>query len=222
MKNIQIAIDGPAGAGKSTVAKKVAQSLNYLYIDTGAMFRALTYEAIQQRIDLSNGKQLRKLLESIEITFLQDKSGQRVLVNDRDVTEEIRSQIVTNNVSIVATHKEVREEMLVRQQKLAKAGGVVMDGRDIGTCVLKDAPLKIFLTASSEERAYRRHSELKAKGVETNLNLLKQEIEQRDKRDSEREIAPLKKAEDAIEIDSTRLTIDEVVKKILSLVEKRN
>lgn len=219
---MQIAIDGPAGAGKSTVAKKVAKALHYLYIDTGAMFRSLAYEAIRLNVDLSNGTKLRKLLESIDIKLLQNDHGQRVFINNKDVTDLIRSQAVTNNVSIVATHKEVREEMLVRQQHLAKSGGVVMDGRDIGTCVLKDAELKIFLTASAEERARRRYDELKQKGIETNLKQLKKDIEERDKRDSEREIAPLKKAQDAIEIDSTHLTIDDVVQKILTLAKERS
>lgn len=219
---MQIAIDGPAGAGKSTVAKRVAKALQYLYIDTGAMFRALTYEAIRLNIDLSNGTKLRKLLKNIDIQLVQTENEQRVYVNDKDVTEEIRSQIVTNKVSIVATHKEVREEMLTLQQQLAKQGSVVMDGRDIGTCVLKDAPLKIFLTATAEERARRRHNELKEKGIHTDIVQLQKEIEERDKRDSERKIAPLKKAQDAIEIDSTHLTIDEVVRKILKLVEERS
>lgn len=219
---MQIAIDGPAGAGKSTVAKKVANKLKYLYIDTGAMFRALTYEAIRLNIDLSNGEKLSKLLKTIDIQLIQSDHGQRVLVNNVDVTEEIRSQAVTKHVSIVATHKEVREEMLIRQRELASKGSVVMDGRDIGTCVLKNAPLKIFLTATAEERARRRHQELKTKGIHTDIKQLQKEIEERDKRDTEREIAPLKKAEDAIEIDSTNLTIDEVVEKILALVEERS
>lgn len=219
---MQIAIDGPAGAGKSTVAKKVANELNYLYIDTGAMFRALTYEALRLNVDVNDGKQLSQLLKGLEIEFIPNENGQRVLVNNTDVTEEIRSQKVTNNVAAVATHKEVRAEMLARQRQLASKSSVVMDGRDIGTCVLKDAPLKIFLTASAEERARRRHQELKMKGIHTDINQLKKEIEERDKRDSEREIAPLKKAEDAIEIDSTHLTIDEVVQKILALVKERS
>lgn len=219
---MQIAIDGPAGAGKSTVAKKVAETLQYLYIDTGAMFRSLTYEAIRLKIDLSNGEELRKLLESLEITFLQTDEGQRVFLNHHDITEHIRSPQVSKYVSIVATHKEVRDEMLIRQQQLAKEGQVVMDGRDIGTHVLTDADLKIFLTASANERAKRRYAELKEKGIETNLAQLKKEIEERDKRDSEREIAPLKKAKDAIEIDTTHLSIDDVVEKILTLVKERS
>lgn len=219
---MQIAIDGPAGAGKSTVAKKVANELNYLYIDTGAMFRALTYEALRLNVDVNDGKQLSQLLKDLEIEFIPNENGQRVLVNDTDVTEEIRSQKVTNNVAAVAMHKEVRAEMLTRQRQLASKGSVVMDGRDIGTCVLRDAQLKIFLTASAEERARRRHQELIMKGIHTDINQLKKEIEERDKRDSEREIAPLKKAEDAIEIDSTHLTIDEVVQKILALVKERS
>ncbi|PWA12391.1 (d)CMP kinase [Pueribacillus theae] len=222
MRKIQIAIDGPAGAGKSTVARQVASNLNYLYIDTGAMFRALTYEAIKANIHFSDAAGLKKLLENTEIHLIQDKVGQKVIVNGEDVTEAIRSQEVTNAVSKVAVHKEVREEMLTRQRFLAKNGGVVMDGRDIGTCVLKDAALKIFLTASVEERARRRFEELLSKGVSTNLDELQTEIELRDRQDSEREIAPLKKAEDAIVIDSTNLSIQEVVNKILGLVKERN
>jgi len=219
---MQIAIDGPAGAGKSTVAKKVANELNFLYIDTGAMFRALTHEALRLNVNLSNGEKLSQLLKNLDIKFIPTENGQRVLVNDTDVTEEIRSQEVTNHVAIVAAHKAVREEMLKRQRQMASKGSVVMDGRDIGTCVLKDAHLKIFLTASSEERARRRHQELSMKGIHTDMNQLKKEIEERDKQDSERDIAPLKKAEDAIEIDSTHLTIDEVVQKILTLVKERS
>lgn len=222
MRKIQIAIDGPAGAGKSTVARQVASNLNYLYIDTGAMFRALTYEAIKANIHFSDGAGLKKVLENTEINLIQDKAGQKVIVNGEDVTEAIRSQEVTNAVSKVAVHKEVREEMLTRQRFLAKNGGVVMDGRDIGTCVLKDAALKIFLTASVEERARRRFEELLSKGVSTNLEQLQTEIEWRDKQDSEREIAPLKMAEDAIVIDSTNLSIQEVVNKILEFVKERN
>lgn len=222
MRKIQIAIDGPAGAGKSTVARQVASNLNYLYIDTGAMFRALTYEAIKANIHFSDSAGLKKVLENTEINLIQDKAGQKVIVNGEDVTEAIRSQEVTNAVSKVAVHKEVREEMLTRQRFLAKNGGVVMDGRDIGTCVLKDAALKIFLTASVEERARRRFEELLSKGVSTNLEQLQTEIEWRDKQDSEREIAPLKMAEDAIVIDSTNLSIQEVVNKILEFVKERN
>ncbi len=219
---MQIAIDGPAGAGKSTVAKRVAQTLDFLYIDTGAMFRSLTYEAIRRKIDLSNGAELRRLLESLEIELKQHKNGQRVYINGEDVTAQIRSQEVSNRVSIVAAHKEVREEMLIRQQRMAQQGHVVMDGRDIGTCVLKDAELKIFLTASVEERARRRYAELIENGIETSLEQLKKEIEERDKRDSERAVAPLKKADDAIEIDTTHLSIDDVVENILTLAKERS
>ena len=219
---MQIAIDGPAGAGKSTVAKRVAQTLDFLYIDTGAMFRSLTYEAIRRKIDLSNGAELRRLLESLEIELKQHKNGQRVYINGEDVTAQIRSQEVSNRVSIVAAHKEVREEMLIRQQRMAQQGHVVMDGRDIGTCVLKDAELKIFLTASVEERARRRYAELIENGIETSLEQLKKEIEERDKCDSERAVAPLKKADDAIEIDTTHLSIDDVVENILTLAKERS
>lgn len=158
-KKISIAIDGPAAAGKSTVAKIVAERLSYLYIDTGAMYRALTYKAIQQNVDLQNESELLDMLLDTSIEFVQEKKGQLVLLDGENVTDEIRTNDVTNSVSIVAKHKKVREEMVKRQQELASGGGVVMDGRDIGTHVLPKAEVKIFLLASVEERAQRRHQE---------------------------------------------------------------
>ncbi|MDM5199538.1 (d)CMP kinase [Fictibacillus enclensis] len=220
-KKLKIAIDGPAGAGKSTVAKLVADQLSYIYIDTGAMYRALTYKALKTSSNLHDGSVLQSLLKETEIELEITDAGQAVILDGRNVSEEIRSAEVTNNVSFVATPQEVREEMVRRQQKLAAQGGVVMDGRDIGTHVMPDAELKVFLVATVEERAKRRYEENQNKGYETSLEQLKEEISLRDKRDSEREFAPLKKADDAIELDTTSMSIQDVVNEILHLVSER-
>lgn len=214
-KNIAIAIDGPAAAGKSTVAKLVAQELSYIYIDTGAMYRALTLSALNANLDINNERQLINLLDQMTIDLIQSDEEQKVLVNGVDVTLDVRTQAVTNNVSYVSAHAEIRAEMVKRQQALAKNSGVVMDGRDIGTHVLPEAELKYFLIASVEERAKRRYDENIKKGMKTNLEELKSEIEQRDSIDSKRETAPLIKADDAEELDTTSLTINDVVKIIL-------
>lgn len=192
-KKLKIAIDGPAGAGKSTVAKLVADQLSYIYIDTGAMYRALTYKALKTSSNLHDGGVLQSLLKETEIELEITDAGQAVILDGKNVSEEIRSTEVTNNVSFVATPQKVREEMVRRQRRLAAQGGVVMDGRDIGTHVMPDAELKVFLVASVEERAKRRYEENRNKGYETSLEQLKEEISLRDKRDSEREFAPLKK-----------------------------
>ncbi|MCH1624766.1 (d)CMP kinase [Fredinandcohnia quinoae] len=221
-KKISIAIDGPAAAGKSTVAKIIAEKLSYIYIDTGAMYRALTYKAIQESLDLECEEQLINTLQIIEIELKPSENGQLVFINQENITDKIRDQDVTSAVSIVAKHRKVREEMVRRQQNFAKNGGVVMDGRDIGTHVIPHAEVKIFLLASVDERALRRHEENTAKGYNSNLEKLKEEIALRDKLDSEREVAPLKKAVDAIEIDTTSLSIQEVVSRIMEIVEGKN
>ncbi|OZU90094.1 cytidylate kinase [Virgibacillus indicus] len=220
MNRIAIAIDGPAAAGKSTVAKIVAEKLSYIYIDTGAMYRALTLKALQSSLQLEDEHPLVDLLHFTTIELRQSENGQLVFLDDTDVTAEIRSQKVTNNVSYVAKHPEVRKEMVKRQQVLAEKRGVVMDGRDIGTHVIPDAEIKIFLIATVEERANRRHAENVAKGFSSNLEELKKEIEQRDLIDTKREAAPLIKAEDAIEIDTTALSINDVAEQILAEVSK--
>ncbi|MBU8916262.1 (d)CMP kinase [Bacillus sp. FJAT-29953] len=220
-RKISIAIDGPAAAGKSTVAKIVAENLSYIYIDTGAMYRALTYKAIANNLDLEDEDSLVEMLLKTEIGLLPSDNGQIVLLDKLDVTNEIRTSEVTNLVSIPSKHLRVREEMVRRQQSFAKSGGVVMDGRDIGTHVLPNAEVKVFLLASVDERAERRHNENLQKGFPSDLEKLKEEIARRDKIDSEREVAPLKKAEDATEIDTTSLTILEVVDKIMALVHER-
>ncbi|UOQ42692.1 (d)CMP kinase [Halobacillus salinarum] len=219
-KNLTIAIDGPAAAGKSTVAKKVARRLSYTYIDTGAMYRALTWKAIQAGISLNDEKELSGLLSKTKIDLVQTKEGQSIMLDGKDVSLEVRTQEVTNQVSFTAKHKTVREAMVERQRQLVKTRGVVMDGRDIGTHVLPDADVKIFMVASVEERAERRHIENQEKGFASDLEQLKEEIRQRDAIDSTREYSPLVKAEDAIEVDTTSLSIDEVVERILTIVEK--
>ncbi|WP_066385088.1 (d)CMP kinase [Neobacillus mesonae] len=220
-KKLSIAIDGPAAAGKSTVAKIVAERLSYVYIDTGAMYRAITYKAIIENLNLEDEEALLDTLLATEIELLPSENGQLVYLDHKDVTKEIRTSEVTNSVSIVSKHAKLREEMVRRQQSFAKSGGVVMDGRDIGTHVLPNAEVKVFLLASVEERALRRHTENMQKGFPSDLERLKQEISLRDKIDSEREAAPLKKAEDAVEIDTTSLTIPEVVDQIMALVDER-
>jgi CMP/dCMP kinase len=220
-KKLSIAIDGPAAAGKSTVAKIVAENLSYIYIDTGAMYRSLTYKALMNHVNLEDEASLLDTLLSSTIDLQPSETGQLVYLDNKDVTDEIRSAEVTNSVSYVAIHEQVRKEMVRRQQEFAVGGGVVMDGRDIGTHVLPNAELKVFLLASVEERAIRRHNENMQKGYPSDLEKLKEEIALRDKIDSEREVAPLKKADDAIEIDTTSLTIPDVVEKIMALVHER-
>ncbi|MGD6878206.1 (d)CMP kinase [Bacillus infantis] len=221
IKKISIAIDGPAAAGKSTVAKIAAEKLSYIYIDTGAMYRALTYKAIEAGADLENEDKLMDILTSIQIDLLPGEQGQIILVDGENVTEVIRTAAVTNSVSIAAKHRKVREEMVRRQKAFSIGGGVVMDGRDIGTHVLPHAEVKVFLLASVDERAMRRHQENIKKGYPSDLEQLKTDIAYRDKLDSEREIAPLKKADDAVVIDTTSLAIPEVVEKIMLLAEER-
>lgn len=220
-KAIAIAIDGPAAAGKSTVAKIVAEKLSYIYIDTGAMYRALTLKAMIENIHLDDENLLVRLLKRIDIKLKQGKNSQIILVDGMDVTSEIRSQKVTNNVSFVAKHSSVRKEMVNRQQTLAVNRGVVMDGRDIGTHVLPDAEVKIFLVATVDERAKRRYEENLKKGFQSNIEELKKEIEQRDLIDSKREAAPLLKANDAFEIDTTSLSINDVAQRILEKVSTK-
>ncbi|WP_342509825.1 (d)CMP kinase [Sporosarcina sp. FSL K6-2383] len=218
---IKIAIDGPAAAGKSTIAKMTAEKLGYTYIDTGSMYRALAHKALRRSIDTTNGEELENLLQETEIVLVPSGTGQAVIVDGVDVTEELRSQQVTAHVSAVAVHSGVRRLMVDKQRQLAEGTGVVMDGRDIGTAVLPHAELKIFMTASVEERALRRHIENNERGIETSLEELQAEISERDRADSEREVSPLKQAEDAVLIDTTSMSIEEVASQISKLAEKR-
>ncbi|MBY5032934.1 (d)CMP kinase [Streptococcus suis] len=213
MKSIQIAIDGPASSGKSTVAKIIAKNFGYTYLDTGAMYRSATYLALANGIEVTDQNRIVALLAQYPIRFGRDENGQQlVFVGDEDVTLPIRDNQVTNNVSAVAALPLVREELVRLQQEIAQAGGIVMDGRDIGTVVLPQAELKIFLIASVEERALRRFKENTERGIETDLESLKQEIAARDYKDSHREVSPLKAADDAITFDTTGVSIEGVVK----------
>ena len=220
-KQIQIAIDGPAAAGKSTIAKKTAELLGYTYVDTGAMYRAITYKAIQLNIDLQDGEKLTSLLKETTIELKPSPKGQLVFLDNQEVTDEIRSLKVTASVSQVAAHAHLREEMVLRQLEMGKDGKIVMDGRDIGTHVLTNAELKIFMSASVEERAKRRYLENQKRGIESDLKELAEEIALRDKMDSERDASPLIQAEDAVFIDTTELTIEQVSEKIMQLAKER-
>ena len=221
MKTIQIAIDGPASSGKSTVAKIIAKDFGYTYLDTGAMYRAATYIALNNQVSPEDSSRLLELLEQYPISFGRAENGdQLVFVGDVDVTDPIRENEVTNAVSAFAAIPTVREKLVALQQEIARQGGIVMDGRDIGTVVLPQAELKIFLVASVDERAERRYKENLSKGIETDLETLKEEIAARDYKDSHRETSPLKQAEDAIYLDTTGLSILEVVEKIKSEAQK--
>ena len=219
-KKISIAIDGPAAAGKSTIAQMIAKELSYTYIDTGAMYRAITYKALQQHVDVNNESKMATLLTESDIQLDYDSSGQRIILDGADVTEVIRKEDVSNAVSYVASHRMIRKKMVEQQRQLANNISVVMDGRDIGTEVLPDAEIKIFLLASVEERALRRHKENIAKGYDSDLYQLMGDIRDRDERDANRKVSPLVQAEDAILMDTTALTINEVVDAILQKVKE--
>lgn len=219
-KKIAIAIDGPAGAGKSTIAKLVSKKLKIVYLDTGAMYRAVALRAIRENVDTLDRDKLANLIKSIDIRVEYMGDDQRIYLDDEDVSDLIRTPEVSIGASNVAVIPEVRIKMVELQRVIAKKCSVVMDGRDIGSYVLPDASLKIFLTASIEERAKRRYNEQLLKGVNNvTLEDVKKDIEYRDKNDSSRAFAPLIKASDAVEVDTTRMSIDEVAEKILEQIE---
>lgn len=219
-QTIQIAIDGPAGAGKSSVAKVLSKRLGCIYLDTGAMYRAVTWAAMQQNIPFDNQEAMAQLLDTLKIEFIEDNGVQRLFCNGTDVTEAIRTPEISANVSAVSMIPIVRESMTAQQRRIAAGHDVLMDGRDIGTTVLPDAQYKFFLTASLKERARRRGLELEAKGQAVDYTQLEQDIALRDKKDSEREISPLKQAEDAELIDTSDLSFDEVVELLLHKIKK--
>ncbi|MBD9366047.1 (d)CMP kinase [Leuconostoc mesenteroides] len=221
MTNFQVAIDGPASAGKSTIAKILATKLNYVYVDTGAMYRTITLAAKKNGIAYNDEEKIKNLLSQTEIRFEPSTPVQRVFLNDTDVTEEIRSAEVTNNVSVVASFADVRSNLVNRQREIANNNSVIMDGRDIGTTVLPEADVKIFLVASVDERAQRRYKENVSKGMTTDLETLKREIEARDYKDSHRQISPLTQAKDAVLVDTTGQSIDDVVAKIANIIENK-
>ena len=216
----QIAIDGPAGAGKSTIAKKLARELDFIYVDTGAMYRAIAYFFIENGIESLDGINVKVLCAQMDIRISYEDGNQQVILNGKNVTSHLRDEAVGKMASNVAVNGDVREKLLDLQKYIANEADVVMDGRDIGTKILPDAELKVFLTASVNVRAKRRYDELVAKGIESNLDEIKEDIRIRDERDMNREISPLCQADDAVLIDSSFMTIDEVVAKIISLYNK--
>ena len=219
MKHIAVAVDGPAGAGKSSVSKAVAKDMGYTYIDTGAMYRAAALFAIENGIDICNDRAaLISRLDEIKIALKNENGAQRVYLNGRDVSGRIRQEDVSVGASDIAVIPEVRVKLVAMQREMAKTDDVIMDGRDICSTVLPDARVKIFLTASVDARAKRRYDELTAKGVECDYEKLKADIEYRDKNDSEREMSPLKKADDATLLDTTDLTFDEAVERVKELI----
>lgn len=221
-RKLVVAIDGPAGAGKSTVARAVADALGYLYIDSGAMYRAATLGCQRRGIDLADPDAVSKAVRSMKIRLASTDAGPpAVYLDDEDVTEAIRAARVGEEVSIVSSHASVRDEMVSRLRHTAREGGVVMDGRDIGTVVFPDADVKVFLTATPEERARRRLQEMRARGESLTFEQVLQSIVERDQRDSSRASAPLKRASDAILVDTTPYDIAEVIERVLAICRER-
>lgn len=217
---MQIAIDGPAGAGKSTIAKRLAGELGFIYIDTGAMYRCLTWKALKSQIDLAEPVRLKQIAENTTIEFKQNGLEQRVICDGIDVSIAIRSPEVNAAVSIVASYPEIRSMMVGQQQDMAQNHSVVMDGRDIGECVLPDADYKFFLTASIEERARRRQLELADSGFDPGFDAVRQDIAERDKKDSCREVGALKVLPDSIVIDTSHMEIDDLMRLILETIRR--
>lgn len=218
MKKIKIAIDGPSAAGKSTLAKILAEKLQYVYIDTGAMYRCVAYYIITKGIDMENEQAVVGVLKDIHITM---DANHKIYLNGQDVSNEIRSNEVSMGASRVSVYEEVRSFLVDQQRKMAASGGVILDGRDIGTVVLPNAELKIYQVASVETRSMRRYLENKERGISCDLKTISDEIAQRDYQDSNREHSPLKQAKDAIVLDTSNLTLDAVVAKVMKLVEQQ-
>ena len=212
-----IAIDGPAGAGKSTIAKLVAKEKGYIYVDTGAMYRGLAIHFLDKGIQPQETEKVIEACKDAEVTIAYEDAVQHVYLNGKDISSRLRNEEVGNMASVTSAIPEVRKKLLELQQNLAKTQNVIMDGRDIGTCVLPHADVKAYLTASVETRAKRRYQELQEKGEDCNLEEIAHDIEERDRRDTTREIAPLKQAEDAVLVDSSDMTIADVVKTIVDL-----
>lgn len=221
MKRIRISIDGPAGAGKSTVARALAQRLSYVYLDTGALYRTVALAAKREGIPVDDSKKLGDLARRVKIRLVREGNIEFVELNGRRIGEEIRTEELGNLASQVSKFSEVREALLSLQRDLADGGGVVMEGRDIGSVVLPEAELKFFLVASFKERAKRRWRELVARGSQVELPMIEEEVIKRDKVDSEREVSPLVKPEGAVEIDTTDLTIDEIVARMYRFAKER-
>ena len=213
-----IAIDGPAGAGKSTIAKLVAAKLGFIYVDTGAMYRAMALYFLENGIQPEDEEKVSAACGQIDISLRYQDGVQQVILNGRDVSGKIRTEAVGNAASVVSAYRAVRQALLALQQNLAKTSNVIMDGRDIGTVVLPHAQVKIYLTASSMVRAKRRYDELTAKGEPCDLEKIRQDIEDRDYRDMHRETSPLKQAEDAVLVDTSDMTIEQVIDRIVALI----
>ena len=220
-KKIAIAIDGPAGAGKSSISKVVANELGYLYIDTGAMYRGVTWAVLDSHVNVNNQQDVESLLPSLDLTLEPTANACKVFVKGQDVTDLIRQQQINENVSTIASYKGVRKYLVERQQAMAAVGGVILDGRDIGSVVLPKAELKIYLTASVDARAKRRWLEVQGTSNEQSLEDIKKNVESRDEMDKNRDESPLVCVEDAIVVDSSNMTFDETVEHILHLVQER-
>ncbi len=218
--NFIIALDGPASSGKSTTARLLAQRLKYIYIDTGAMYRACALFSIEKKIDLDDFNALEWLLDNVKVRIEYNEVGNRVILNDEDVTERIREADVTEMSSKIATLKLVRKKMVDLQRRMGRDGGVIMDGRDIGTVVFPGADFKFFIIADLKTRAQRRWMEFKEKGIEKSLEEIEKDLRWRDRNDTNREVGPLRKAEDAIELDTTSLTIEEQVNILYNLIAR--
>ena len=221
MEHFNIAIDGPAGAGKSTIAKLAARELGFVYVDTGAMYRSMALYFIRQGIDPEDERAIAAACPQVDVTIRYAEGVQQVILNGEDVSGRIRAEEVGRMASATSVYAPVREKLVQLQQQLAKQADVIMDGRDIGTCVLPDAPVKIYLTASVEIRARRRFRELEEKGVPCDIKEIEKDIEERDYRDMHRENSPLKRAEDAVLLDSSHMTIDQVVESIVRIAGER-
>lgn len=221
MKRFAIAVDGPAGSGKSTVAKAVARKLGIIYVDTGAMYRTVALYCAQKRIPWEEEGNVVASLDDMKMKIVPEEGGQRIFLQEEDVTTAIRSAEIGKGASMVAAYPQVREAMVALQQEMAKEHSVIMDGRDIGTVVLPDAEVKVYLDAGVEERARRRVGELEAKGEAADLEEIKKMIIERDYNDMHREHSPLKKADDAVSLDSTGMSIEEVQQAILDIVAER-
>ena len=220
-KTMNIAIDGPAGAGKSSIARLVAKEMSFIYVDTGAMFRTMAYYFLKNGIDTSDEEAVNTGCDRIDIRIEYQNDDQHIFLNGTDVSNEIRQEEVGKNASVVARYNKVRAKLLELQRQMAASYDVIMDGRDIGTVVLPDAEVKIFLTASSGVRAKRRYNELRQKGIDCNLKEIERDIIARDEQDMNREIAPLKQAEDAVLVDTSDMTIDEVVERIKNIAGRK-
>lgn len=217
MKHFNIAIDGPAGAGKSTIAKQAAKKLGFVYVDTGAMYRTMALYFIRLGIDSGNEAAIAAACQDVDVTIRYEDGAQQVILNGENVSGLIRTEEVGRMASAVSVYMPVRDKLVELQRQLAKKTSVIMDGRDIGTCVLPDAPAKIYLTASVEVRARRRFNELLEKGVECDIREIEADIEDRDYRDMHREHSPLKQADDAVLLDSSHMTIEQVVDSIIKI-----